>query len=189
MCGICGVVSADSRTDLGGLVDCMCAAMVHRGPDAAGELVDPGVALGMRRLSIIDRATGLQPQFNEARSIAVICNGEIYNFRELREELEQKGYRFRTRSDTEAIVHAYEAWGDQALERLRGMFALAIYDRREALPGQPAGRGRRVLFARDRIGIKPFYYARVDGALLFASEVRALLASGMVPRRLSPAGL
>src|SRR6266542_2276939 len=121
MCGICGVVSADSRTDLGGLVDCMCAAMVHRGPDAAGELVDPGVALGMRRLSIIDRATGLQPQFNEARSIAVICNGEIYNFRELREELEQKGYRFRTRSDTEAIVHAYEAWGDQALERSRGI--------------------------------------------------------------------
>src|SRR6266508_3456132 len=141
MCGICGVISADGRTDLGGIADRMCAAMIHRGPDAAGELVDPGVALGMRRLSIIDRANGLQPQFNEARSIAVICNGEIYNFRELREELEQKGYRFRTRSDTEAIVHAYEEWGDQALPRLRGMFALAIYDRREAGRGPGPGPG------------------------------------------------
>lgn len=185
MCGICGVASViDGRTDrvdLAGLAQRMNAAMVHRGPDAAGALADPGVALAMRRLSIIDRVTGLQPVFNEDDSVAVIFNGEIYNFVELRQELEQRGHRFRTRSDTEAIVHAYEEWGDAALEHLRGMFGLAIYDRR---PGR-----RRLLLARDRLGIKPLYYTRVDGLLLFASEVRALLASGAVSRRLSRAGL
>jgi asparagine synthase (glutamine-hydrolysing) len=185
MCGICGVAAAtDDRADpvdLARLAQRMNAAMVHRGPDAAGALADPGVALAMRRLSIIDRATGLQPVFNEDESVAVIFNGEIYNFVELRLELEQRGHRFRTRSDTEAIVHAYEEWGDASLEHLRGMFALAIYDRRR-------GR-RRVLLARDRLGIKPLYYTRVDGLLLFASEVRALLASGAVSRRLSRAGL
>src|SRR5690349_9035950 len=185
MCGICGVVALDDDRDVADplaleqIARRMNAAMLHRGPDAAGALTDPGIALGMRRLSIIDRATGLQPVFSEDESIAVINNGEIYNFLELRAELEQREFRFRTRSDTEAIVHAYEAWGDDALARLRGMFALAIYDRR----------ARRLLLARDRLGIKPLYFTSVGGRLLFASEVRALLASGIVSRQVSRAGL
>ncbi len=185
MCGICGVVASDSHRDdanplaLEQIVRRMNAAMLHRGPDAAGMLTDPGIALGMRRLSIIDRATGLQPLFSEDEAIAGINNGEVYNFLELRTELEHRGYRFRTRSDTEAIVHAYEAWGDDALARLRGMFAVAIYDRR----------ARRLLLARDRLGIKPLYYTSIGGRLLFASEVRALLASGMVSRQVSRAGI
>jgi asparagine synthase (glutamine-hydrolysing) len=189
MCGICGVVSVDDRVDrtdpayLDRLACNMSEAMFHRGPDAAGALADPDLALGMRRLSIIDRATGLQPIYNEDHTIAVIYNGEIYNFVELRAELEQRGHVFRTRCDTEVIVHAYEEWGDESLQRLRGMFGLAIYDRRA-----PRGQ-RRVLLARDRLGIKPLYYTRVGDMLLFASEVRALLASGVVPRTLSPAGL
>src|SRR5690242_5567895 len=145
MCGICGVVASSDPIELEPIVHRMSAAMHHRGPDAAGALADPGIAIGMRRLSIIDRATGLQPLFSDDESIAVVNNGEIYNFVELRAELEQRGYRFHTRSDTEAIVHAYEAWGDQALARLRGMFAVAIYDRQK----------RRLLLARDRLGIKP----------------------------------
>src|SRR5690349_14672163 len=132
MCGICGVVSIDDRANgsdplrLERLACRMNSAIVHRGPDAAGGLSDPGVALAMRRLSIIDRATGLQPVFNEDRTVAVIYNGEIYNFIELRAELVQRGHIFHTRCDTEVIVHAYEEWGDAALSRLRGMFALAI---------------------------------------------------------------
>jgi asparagine synthase (glutamine-hydrolysing) len=165
----------------------MTAAMVHRGPDAAGHLADPGIALGMRRLSIIDRATGQQPLFNEDRSIAVVFNGEIYNFQELRDELQRKGHRFHSASDTEAIVHAYEEWGDECLPHLRGMFGLAIYDRRRDAANPHA---RKLLIARDRLGIKPLYYACLDGGqLVFASEVRALLASGLVARELSTAGV
>jgi asparagine synthase (glutamine-hydrolysing) len=188
MCGICGIVSVDgrvARTDpvfLAGLAGKMSEAMIHRGPDAGGTLTDPDLALSMRRLSIIDRATGLQPIYNEDHTIAVIYNGEIYNFIELRADLEKRGHQFRTRCDTEVIVHAYEEWGDDSLQRLRGMFGLAIYDRRER-------RARKLLLARDRLGIKPLYYTRVGDLLLFASEVRALLASGVVPRTLSAAGL
>jgi len=161
--------------------------MIHRGPDAAGDLDEPGIAMSMRRLSIIDRATGQQPQFNEDGDVAVISNGEIYNFQELRHELTRKGHRFCTLSDTEAIVHAYEEWGEACLSRLRGMFALAIYDRRTGVAGDD--RRGRLLLARDRLGIKPLYYVRADGLLLFASEVRALLASGVFTPELSPAGL
>jgi asparagine synthase (glutamine-hydrolysing) len=188
MCGICGVVSADEQRDLSQLSRRMTAALVHRGPDATGTLEVPGIGLGMRRLSIIDRATGQQPVFNEDASVAVIFNGEIYNFQHLRHELEKSGHQFRTRCDTEAIVHAYEEWGDACLNRLRGMFALAVFDRRLSVAGRRQS-GRRILLARDRLGIKPLYYARVDGLLLFASEVRALLTSGVVPRELSQAGL
>ena len=140
---------------------------------------------GMRRLSIIDLSGGSQPVWNEAETIAVVFNGEIYNFAALRKELEALGHRFRTHSDTETIVHAYEAWGERSVERLLGMFAFAIIE----MPGGRGGRATRVFLARDRLGIKPLYYARVDGVLFFASEVRALLASGCIPARLSTQAL
>jgi asparagine synthase (glutamine-hydrolysing) len=185
MCGICGVVATDDRTamadeyDLARFVTPMMTAMWHRGPDEAGHLDAPGISLGMRRLSIVDRETSSQPMYNEDRTIAVVTNGEIYNFAALRRELMAEGHHFRSRGDTETIVHAYEQWGDAFPTHLRGMFALALYD---------APR-RRLLLARDRLGIKPLYYARVDGRLVFASEVRALLASGLVARELSREGL
>jgi asparagine synthase (glutamine-hydrolysing) len=183
MCGICGVVATDDRTaheyDLARFVEPMMTAMWHRGPDEAGHLDAPGIALGMRRLSIVDRETSSQPMYNEDRTIAVVTNGEIYNFAALRRELIAQGHHFRSRGDTETIVHAYEQWGDAFLTHLRGMFALAVYD---------APR-RRLLLARDRLGIKPLYYARVNGTLVFASEVRALLASGLIARELSREGL
>jgi asparagine synthase (glutamine-hydrolysing) len=183
MCGICGVVATDDRSaceyDLARFVMPMMTAMWHRGPDEAGHLDAPGISLGMRRLSIVDRETSSQPMYNEDRTIAVVTNGEIYNFAALRRELTAEGHHFRSRGDTETIVHAYEQWGDAFLTHLRGMFALAIYDRPR----------RRLLLARDRLGIKPLYYTRVDGRLVFASEVRALLASGLVRRELSREGL
>src|SRR5262249_54094152 len=149
------------------------AALVHRGPDEDGFLLKPSAALGMRRLSIIDMSGGHQPIYNEAGDVAVVFNGEIYNFQQLAAELESS-HVFRTRSDTEAIVHAYEEWGDRFLEHLRGMFALAIWDGRRAAASQngTAGAQGRVLVARDRLGIKPLYYSVVNGVLLFASEVR-----------------
>lgn len=182
MCGICGVVEAP---DGGRAVRQMAAAMRHRGPDSDGFLDAAPIHLGMRRLRIIDLEGGDQPIFNEDRSVAVIFNGEIYNFRELRAELEALGHRFVSCSDTEVIVHGYEAWGIDLLPRLRGMFAIAIYD------GRPQGDSEaRLLLARDRLGIKPLYlYQPAGGGLLFASEVRALLASGCVPRAISPEGL
>ena len=157
----------------------MLAAIIHRGPDDEGVLNKPGAVLGMRRLSIIDLAGGHQPVFNEDGTVGIVFNGEIYNFAQLRDTLEKTGHRFRTRSDTEVIVHAYEEWGERCVTHLRGMFAFALWDGR-------AGHGEaRVLLARDRLGIKPLYYAIVDGALLFSSEVRSLLASGAVARRLA----
>ncbi len=180
MCGICGVIG-DARIGLAqSRVRSMLAGMLHRGPDDEGMLSKPGAVLGMRRLSIIDLSGGHQPVFNEDGNVGVVFNGEIYNFAALRTSLESRGHRFRTHSDTEAIVHAYEEWGDRCLGYLRGMFAFALWDGR---PG-PSGQSR-VLLARDRLGIKPLYYCLVDGALLFASEVRSLLATGAVPRRLS----
>jgi asparagine synthase (glutamine-hydrolyzing) len=156
------------------------AALGHRGPDDQGFFASGNVTLGMRRLSIIDLAGGRQPLHNEDGRIAVILNGEIYNFRELRRELESLGHTFRTQSDTEAIAHAYEEWGAECVTRLRGMFALAVAE--SLAPGAPPS---RVLLARDPLGIKPLYYAVRDGVLTFASEVRALLASGCVEPRLS----
>lgn len=176
MCGICGVVGIESRDTSEAITRRMMAAMRHRGPDDEGILAAPPVTVGMRRLSIIDLPGGGQPVWNEAENLAVVFNGEIYNFRELRKELEAAGHRFRTRSDTEVIVHAYEEWGEDCVKQLHGMFALAVVE----LPqGQgPHGPAARVFLARDPLGIKPLYYALVDGALYFASEVRALLASG-----------
>lgn len=173
MCGICGAIGIDDGRDGEALVRRMMAAMQHRGPDDDGFVLAPPVALGMRRLRIIDLAGGSQPVFNEDRSLAVVFNGEIYNFQEIRRLLESQGHIFRTRSDTESIVHAYEEWGVDCVDRLRGMFAFAVVEMTKDSPG----RTRHLFLARDRLGIKPLYYAFVRGALLFASEVKALLAS------------
>ena len=162
VCGICGIASADGSLDPGRLA-AMSETLVHRGPDSAGTFIDGGVGIAARRLSIIDLETGDQPIANEDRSIHVVQNGEIYNYRELRAELERAGHRFRTHGDTEVIVHLYEEDGLDFAERLRGMFALAIWD----------GPARRLVLARDPYGIKPLYYRRADG-LEFASELRAL---------------
>jgi asparagine synthase (glutamine-hydrolysing) len=165
-------------------VRAMTAAMRHRGPDEegflAGEARAPGLALGMRRLSIIDLAGGHQPQWNETKDVAVIFNGELYNYRDLRERLTLCGHRFVTHSDTEILVHAWEEWGEDTLAELRGMFAFALLDLRERYATAP------ILFlARDPLGIKPLYYTQTAEGFAFASEVRALLASGAVPKRLS----
>jgi asparagine synthase (glutamine-hydrolysing) len=162
MCGICGIASTaalDSER-----LSRMSGTLVHRGPDSAGEFVDRTVALGARRLSIIDLETGDQPIANEDGACHVVQNGEIYNYADLRRELERAGHSFRTHGDTEVLVHAYEEWGTSFPERLRGMFALAIWDARR----------RRLLLARDRYGIKPLYYRLGDDEIAFASELRAL---------------
>jgi asparagine synthase (glutamine-hydrolysing) len=185
MCGICGVIGEQSREVGEAIVRRMMSAIVHRGPDEAGFLCAPPVAFGIRRLSIIDLPGGSQPIRNESQTLAVVFNGEIYNFRELRRELESLGHRFRTVSDTEVIVHAFEAWGESCVGRLHGMFAFAIVE----LPQGPGGRASRAFMARDRLGIKPLYYASANGALLFASEIRALLASGRLSTQLSPSAL
>jgi asparagine synthase (glutamine-hydrolysing) len=181
MCGICGVVGIESREASEPVVRRMMAAMFDRGPDEEGILFAPPVAAGMRRLSIVDLAGGSQPLWSDAGTLAIVYNGEVYNFLELRAELESAGHRFRTRSDTEVVLRAYEAWGERSVERLHGMFAFAIVE----MPEGRAGRAARVFLARDRMGVKPLYYALVAGKLVFASEVRALLASGLVPARIS----
>jgi asparagine synthase (glutamine-hydrolysing) len=180
MCGISGFVESPAQTSLftldesRALVHRMCDVIRHRGPDDEGIWVDEGVALGMRRLSIIDLSTGHQPIHNEDRTVWIVFNGEIYNFPELRRELEAAGHRFYTNTDTEAIVHAYEQWGTAAIQRLRGMFGLAIWDRRT----------KSLLVARDRAGIKPMYYADVNGRLYFGSELKSLLEAPDLPRDL-----
>ena len=163
MCGIAGMASRTGAVDPERL-RAMSATLVHRGPDSDGELLDGPVALAARRLSIIDLEGGDQPIANEDGTVHVIQNGEIYNFRELRAELEQAGHRFSTRSDTEVLVHLYEEHGEGFADRLRGMFAVAIWDSRR----------RRLVIARDRFGIKPLYYRDEAGQLTFASELRAL---------------
>jgi asparagine synthase (glutamine-hydrolysing) len=164
MCGICGVVALDGSHVDRRTLEAMAASLVHRGPDSGGFFVDGGVGLAARRLAIIDLVSGDQPIGNEDGRVQVVQNGEIYNYRELRSELEQRGHRFATRSDTEVLVHMYEEHGPASFERLRGMFAIAIWD----------GRARRLVLARDRFGIKPLYYSVRDGAIAFASEIRAL---------------
>src|SRR2546423_323801 len=163
MCGICGIASTNGSavTDR---VAAMSATLVHRGPDSFGEFSDGDIALAARRLSIIDLETGDQPIANEDGTLHVVQNGEIYNYRELRRELERAGHQFRTQGDTEVMLHLYEEHGDRFAERLRGMFAIAIWDARR----------RRLVLARDRFGIKPLYYRAADGELAFASELRAL---------------
>jgi asparagine synthase (glutamine-hydrolysing) len=185
MCGICGVIGIESKEAGEAVVRRMMRAIVHRGPDEEGLLLSPSAALGSRRLSIIDLPGGSQPIWNETGTLAIVYNGEIYNFRELRKELQASGHIFRTNSDTEVVVHAYENWGRDCLKRLRGMFAFAIVDMPHGRNGRPA----RVFLARDRLGIKPLYYARAGGAFFFASEVGALLASGRVAPKISAGAL
>jgi asparagine synthase (glutamine-hydrolysing) len=184
VCGICGVAFASRSADAESRVRAMTVAMRHRGPDEdgflAGDVRAPGLALGMRRLSIIDLAGGHQPVWNESKDVAVIFNGELYNYRDLRERLTLCGHRFTTQSDTEILVHAWEEWGEDALPELRGMFAFALLDLRERYATAP------ILFlARDPLGIKPLYYTQTPEGFAFASEIRALLASGIVPKKLS----
>jgi asparagine synthase (glutamine-hydrolysing) len=168
MCGIAGFTAdAIGRRDPHGVIDAMCAAIAHRGPDDQGFRVLTGAALGMRRLSIIDVAGGMQPIANEDETIHVVFNGEIYNHRELQATLESRGHVFSTRSDTEVLVHLYEEYGERLVDRLRGMFAFAIWD----------ARTRRLLLARDRFGIKPLYYGERPSGIVFASELRSFLAS------------
>jgi asparagine synthase (glutamine-hydrolysing) len=178
MCGIVGVMDvAGARAIPRELVSRLNETQFHRGPDEGGLHLEPGLGLGHRRLSIIDVSSGQQPLFNEDGSVVVIFNGEIYNYQQLIAELSQLGHRFRTRSDTEVIVHAWEQWGEACVERFRGMFAFALWDR-----------NRQTLFlARDRLGVKPLYYALLpDGLLLFGSELKALMAYPGFSRDLDP---
>jgi asparagine synthase (glutamine-hydrolysing) len=188
MCGICGVISADPRP-VEPAVRAMMRAMVHRGPDdegfellpmGQGDALSPVVGLGFRRLSILDLSSaGHQPMFNERTGDCLVFNGEIYNFRQLRAELQCAGVRFRSQSDTEVLLQAISSWGDAAVERLEGMYAFAFYH----------AESRRVLLARDPLGIKPLYVAAGPAGVVFASEIRALLSSGLVARDLDPAGV
>jgi asparagine synthase (glutamine-hydrolysing) len=162
----------------------MAAAMQHRGPDGEGFLVNdpraPGLALAMRRLSVIDLPGGQQPIWNEARDVAVVYNGELYNYREVRERLTRLGHRFVTQSDTEVLVHGWEEWGEECLTELRGMFAFAIADFRKQYASGPL-----LFLARDPLGIKPLYYTQTAEGFAFASEVGALMASGVAPKQIS----
>ncbi|MCI0521665.1 MAG: asparagine synthase (glutamine-hydrolyzing) [Chloroflexi bacterium] len=176
MCGICGWVSVNEglREGAGEILRAMSLRLAHRGPDSDGFYLDERAALGFRRLSIIDLSTGDQPIGNEDGSAQIIFNGEAYNYQALRPELERKGHVFRTQSDTETILHAYEEYGEGCVERLRGMFALAIWDAKR----------RRLFLARDRMGKKPLYYYWNGRELLFASELKALLAHPTTPREM-----
>ena len=177
MCGISGIISRFplSPGDLVA-VRCMNAALIHRGPDDLGDFNNSHVSLAMRRLSVIDPAGGQQPIYNEDRSLVLISNAEIYNFIELRTELEARGHRFSAGSDCETILHLYEDYGIDCVHHLRGMFAFALWD----------SRSRQLLLARDRMGEKPLYLFERDGKLFFASELKALLRSGVVPFELDP---
>src|SRR6202166_2560835 len=186
MCGICGVIGIQRPELAEDITRRMMGALLHRGPDEDGILVAPSAALGMRRLSIIDLPGGHQPVFNETGNVAVVYNGEIYNFLQLRKALEGRGHAFRTNSDTEVIVHAYEEWCEHCLRELRGMFAIAIWDARSSGTSGEAARHAQIFLARDRLGIKPLYYAVAGGVLLFSSEVRSLLASGRPQARVAP---
>jgi len=180
MCGICGIFEFERRDPIPQeLVHRMNETIVHRGPDDEGIYCGPGIGLGFRRLSIIDLSGGHQPISNEDGRLWVMLNGEIYNYPELRRDLEARGHRFTTRSDTESIVHLYEEFGEDCFRRLRGMFAIALWDSRE----------RKLLLARDRVGKKPLFYSANDRRILFGSELKALLASDTLPRDIDPQAL
>lgn len=180
MCGICGKIYLDPQRQIEPeLIRQMTAAMTHRGPDAAGYHIAGAVGLGHRRLSIIDLAAGDQPMYNEDRSLVVIFNGEIYNFQDLRQQLSAHGHIFKTQSDTEVLLHGYEQWGERCVEKLRGMFAFAIWDERR----------RELFLARDRMGKKPLYYYADRDGIYFGSELKSLLADPRVPREIDLAAL
>jgi asparagine synthase (glutamine-hydrolysing) len=179
MCGIVGIVDLQGRAVDPSWIDSMNDSLVHRGPDDGGAFVRGSVGLGMRRLSIIDVAGGHQPVYNEDKSVWLVFNGEIYNYRELRADLEKAGHRFYTNSDSETLVHLYEQHGVEGVSRLRGMFAYALWDER----------AQRLLLARDRVGIKPLYYAVMGGRLAFASELKALARLPWFDPDINPAAI
>ncbi|MBT5047937.1 MAG: amidotransferase 1, exosortase A system-associated [Rhodospirillaceae bacterium] len=176
MCGIVGIFDSRGTHPIDeNLLSRMNDSLFHRGPDGEGLFVDPGIGLGHRRLSIIDLSGGAQPLFNEDHSVVVSYNGEIYNFQDLSRDLIKRGHQFRTHCDTEVIVHAWEEWGEACVDRFRGMFAFAIWDKKQ----------QTLFLARDRLGIKPLYYAeRGDGTVLFGSELKALLCDNSLARNL-----
>src|SRR3989304_4750075 len=171
MCGICGIVDSAGRPVDGATLRRLSAAIIHRGPDDEGYFEHAGIGLASRRLAIIDVAGGDQPIYNEERSIAIVYNGESYNYPELRAQLDKKGHQFRTNTDTECVVHLYEDHGDDCVQSLRGLFAFALWDEDR----------QRLLIARDRLGKKPIYYTVMDGKLYFASELKPLLS--VLPRQ------
>ena len=180
MCGLAGVIDLAGRREPDrALVRRMADALVHRGPDDSGFLFAPGLGLSHRRLSILGLEDGRQPIFNEDGNIAVICNGELFDFPERRAELEAKGHVFRTHSDSELIVHLYEEHGEELFPYLKGQFAFVLVDLVR----------RTALLARDRVGICPLFWSRQGDFVYFASEIKALLASGAVPARADPRGL
>ena len=173
MCGICGALRLDTPPDLAKRVDQMNRALVHRGPDSHGQFASNGASMAIRRLAVIDLKTGDQPIANEDQSLWLVFNGEIYNYRELTSQLQHRGHRFRTKSDTETILHAYEEYGSSAPQHLHGMFAFAIFDTRD----------QSLFLARDRFGEKPlFYYPEAHG-LVFSSELRSLMEWPHLPRK------
>ena len=178
MCGITGIFDTRGKSEISrAVLQRMNDSQLHRGPDEGSLHLEPGLGLGHRRLSIIDIATGQQPLFNADRSVAIVFNGEIYNYQPLMAELQALGYAFHTKSDTEVIVHAWEAWGTDCVKRLRGMFAFAIWDRNQ----------QSLFLARDRMGVKPMYYAVLDdGTLLFGSELKSVMAHGGLRREIDP---
>src|SRR3954470_4060996 len=180
MCGIAGMIDlAGKRPVPEGSIQRMSRALLHRGPDEEGFLIRPGLALASRRLSIVGLADGQQPIYNEDRNITVVFNGELFDYVERRDELRARGHRFVTHCDTEIIPHTWEDYGDQMWERLRGQFAIALWDERR----------QQLQIGRDRFGIAPLFWSRQDDWLLFASEIKGLLASGMVPARPDRRGL
>jgi asparagine synthase (glutamine-hydrolysing) len=180
MCGISGFIRKEGMDEKRrGLVRRLNDSLTHRGPDGTGEYHDAYLALAMRRLSIIDLATGWQPLYNEDQSLVLIANGEVYNFIEMREQLKSRGHRFRTGSDCETILHLYEEYGLECVQHLRGMYAFAIWDIKQ----------QQLLLVRDRMGEKPLYLAESEGQLVFASEMKALLQAGIVPFKLNPASV
>lgn len=180
MCGICGIINLNKDTPPDeGLLLKMMGRLYHRGPDSSGYYRDERAALGHTRLSIIDLKTGAQPLSNEDETLWITFNGEIFNYIELSKELLSCGHRFRTRSDTEVIVHAYEQWGEACFERFNGQWALALWDSREG----------KLILSRDRLGIRPLYFTFYNNRMLFASEIKAIFADQGVPRALDPAGM
>jgi asparagine synthase (glutamine-hydrolysing) len=177
MCGICGKLNFDRQEPVDyQLLQRMMDLIRHRGPDGDGEYRSGPIGLGHRRLSIIDLSTGDQPMCNEDGTVWVVYNGEIYNFPELRSDLERRGHKFKSTTDTEVIIHLYEELGEGSVERFRGMFAFALWDERKQL----------LLLARDRVGIKPLYYTNTGKALVFGSEIKSLIADPSVERRINP---
>ena len=183
MCGIAGFISKENnqpKREREMLLDKMCRVITHRGPDEQGTTVENRAALGMRRLSIIDLKCGQQPIFSADGNLIIVFNGEIYNYLELKAELESLGHRFKTNSDTETILIAYEQFGAACLEKLRGMFAFAIWDKRE----------ETLFIARDRVGKKPLFYHVTDkGDFVFGSELKVLLAHGAIEKTVDVAAL